>query len=782
MNNIGKLTTFSRLLNDESVIMIPKVQRDYAYGRKENKVEEVLDGMLTTMLDAVANNSVEIFDFVYGGSFVKRNDTGAGLIPLDGQQRLTTLFLLHWYASVVQPVVEDGEENIIITVDSLLKFRYETRQSATDFIEALIRDIRNDIIPKYSEYKNIKEMIMDNPKYLPSYDADPTIVSMLNVLEQIEKKCREYNIDKLWSKLTTRDNIQFYSLSLDKFGLTDDLYIKMNSRGKKLTEFEIFKSDLEKAIKRISTDLKDEVSNKIDNAWIDILWTYAQSCDDNNIVKKADDGFMQMFKNIFRLELFRRGIELKKNRQATIDEIITDEDSIRKIISMFDTMSTIQKTSGITDYWKQYFYFDDNVIGQDSLIRLFWLRQQSRKPVFYLAMDGDLSVPETVYFYTIYLLNKHKKDELTSLKCLRVIRNLVTANVRANSARYDMLAGFMQDAEEIVQNDGLISDGNHTFVSTACEEERYKVLNFTPEEYSALLKYENHSLLQGSLMLFINKYEDHNILFQQLEHFTHIFNNQSPDYFDIIRINLLFDDVEYAQYDPNMERDENMTRRYFIHHGNDLSQFFIKNERRRNQDAILDIIANKFTSLENLEEPHQKCRQFSIKSWQYYMAKYRSANREDTSYGCYAWDDKMNKPIEMVILNSSYHSNYNIEWKMLNHILVSELWDDNDRYSLDPHASSPFVMNKCGVTLSITQDGWLMTCNNENVVNCLYNNDTYSIANVEGEDNTYLVDFKYDATEMDYIDLAKMVINNIEVALESTKQEDSENYEDRLHS
>ena len=96
-------------MNDESVIMIPKVQRDYAYGRKENKVEEVLDGMLTTMLDAVANNSVEIFDFVYGGSFVKRNDTGAGLIPLDGQQRLTTLFLLHWYASVVQPVVEDGE-------------------------------------------------------------------------------------------------------------------------------------------------------------------------------------------------------------------------------------------------------------------------------------------------------------------------------------------------------------------------------------------------------------------------------------------------------------------------------------------------------------------------------------------------------------------------------------------------------------------------------------------------------------------------------------------------
>ena len=42
MNNIGKLTTFKRLLEEESVIMIPKVQRAYAYGRDEDKVREIL--------------------------------------------------------------------------------------------------------------------------------------------------------------------------------------------------------------------------------------------------------------------------------------------------------------------------------------------------------------------------------------------------------------------------------------------------------------------------------------------------------------------------------------------------------------------------------------------------------------------------------------------------------------------------------------------------------------------------------------------------------------------
>ena len=477
--------------------------------------------------------------------------------------------------------------------------------------------------------------------------------------------------------------------------------------------------------------------------------------------------FMQMFKNIFRLELFRRKIEVKTNRQASLDEIITDEDSIKQIISIFDTMSDIQKTIGIADYWNKFFYFSDSVLGESDHIRLFWLQKQSQKPVFYLAMDRDLSVPELSYFYALYLVNKKQLEDETALKCLRVIRNLVTANVRANSARYDMLSGFLNDVKEVINNKGLLDEGNHTFVSTACDEERTKLLSYNNEEYNALLKYENHSLLQGSIMLFINKYELHDVLFNQLNHFAEIFNNQSPNYYDIIRINLIDKDVEYAQYDPFMERDENMTRRFFIHHPNDLPQFFIKNERRRNQDAILDIIATKFTKLENLIEPNKKCKEFGIKDWQYYITKYQSANREDTSYGCYAWDDKDDRPLEMVILNSSYHSIYNIEWKMLNHILVSELWDDNDKYSLDPHASSPFIMNKCGVTLTITQNGWKITCNDSEVIDKISSNELFNITSLTDEDNSYLVDFKTDSSEMDYIDLAKVFIKEVEAAYEA---------------
>jgi len=757
MNNIGKLTTFSRLIAEESVIMIPKVQRDYAYGRKEPKVEEVLDGMLSTMFDAVKNNTNVIFDFVYGGTFVKRNNESSGLIPLDGQQRLTTLFLLHYYSSIVQPGVSTDD------VDDLKKFRYETRQSATDFIESLLGTIRNSLLQDYTDQNSIKEIIVDNPKYLPSYSSDPTILSMLNVLEVIETKYRSDKIENLWTKLNEQDNIQFYSLSLDKFGLTDDLYIKMNSRGKKLTEFEIFKSDLEKAVKRISPELKEDLSKKIDNSWMDILWTYAQnSTKEEDIVKKADDGFMCLFNNIFRMEMFRRKIETQKKRTPAIDEIITDEKSISDIISIFDMMSDLQKGEGISAYWNNYFYFSGDTVGVTDKIRLFWLQSQSQKPVFYLAMDRDLSVPETVYLYAIYIIKTSKKNDDIAKKCLRVVRNLVTANVRANSARYDMLGGFMLDVDDVVAHDGLLSEGNHTFVSTACDEERYKFLNYSDEEYSSLLKYENHNLLQGSIMLFINNYNEHSDLFDKLNHFEEVLNNNTPDNFDKIRVNLIDSDVEYAQYDPNMERDENMTRRLFIHHPNDLPAFFIKNERRRNQDSILKIVADKFKTSAALLDPQDKCKEFDVKSWQYYMIKYPGANREDTVWGCYAWDDKENRPLEMVILNSSYHSIYNIEWKMLNHILVDELWDDNNKYSLDPHASSPFVMNKMGVTLSITQNGWQMNCNDSRIIDKINDNELYSVTKVQDQETMYLCDFLSQDSAMDYIDLAKQIISDIE--------------------
>ena len=73
--NIGELITFPELLNKPGDVIIPKVQRDYAYGRLEDKIQEILNGMLDSMIDAVVNNKSVILDFIYGGASVKDSQT-----------------------------------------------------------------------------------------------------------------------------------------------------------------------------------------------------------------------------------------------------------------------------------------------------------------------------------------------------------------------------------------------------------------------------------------------------------------------------------------------------------------------------------------------------------------------------------------------------------------------------------------------------------------------------------------------------------------------------------
>ena len=57
-------------------------------------------------------------------------------------------------------------------------------------------------------------------------------------------------------------------------GLSDDIYIKMNSRGKPLTEFEMFKARFEKMLERHFEAASQEFATKIDTVWADVFWAY----------------------------------------------------------------------------------------------------------------------------------------------------------------------------------------------------------------------------------------------------------------------------------------------------------------------------------------------------------------------------------------------------------------------------------------------------------------------------------------------------------------------------
>ena len=80
--------TFWKLINEHK-ILIPKIQRDYAQGRSDDKSTQIRQNFLYKIFECLKDDTNLKLDFIYGSI-----DNNGNFIPLDGQQRLTTLFLL----------------------------------------------------------------------------------------------------------------------------------------------------------------------------------------------------------------------------------------------------------------------------------------------------------------------------------------------------------------------------------------------------------------------------------------------------------------------------------------------------------------------------------------------------------------------------------------------------------------------------------------------------------------------------------------------------------------
>lgn len=533
-------SSFWELLTEMTKIQIPIIQRDFAQGRENEKTNKIRSLFLESIIEAVESEkgSLEL-DFVYG------NVEKDVFQPLDGQQRLTTLFLLHWYIAL-----KTGE--LPNTKKHFLKFTYETRISSREFCNELVDN---------GEFlgigEKISEKIYDSKWFFLSWKKDPTIKAMLVMLDAIEERLQSKNDEELkifWQKLTSENPpIIFHFKQLNDIGLTDDLYIKMNARGKGLTDFENFKAKFEKHIKKhgfekeleLSENNKEKwkeltektFSHRIDTVWTDLLWKHRgeDNIIDNEMIKFiagiAINNYAQNLEILENSEdelRTRKILEEKKEKNIT-DEAVKRERIERRITALFNNPADVSPYDFPTiksfEYLKKCFDVysknqNDELLPANVTLWDFCIAKKV-KINSDTEIDNNLFIEfikktETTYsqrvlFYaqTQYLVNLENFDSESFSNWLRVVRNIVqNATIDSASAfigaigLINELSSGCENIYEFLSSTTLKSG----FATKQIEEEKLKAALIQSDNNwkSKIFKAEDDIFLKGEIKFLLD--------------------------------------------------------------------------------------------------------------------------------------------------------------------------------------------------------------------------------------------------------------------------------------
>ena len=534
-------------------ITIPRLQRDYAQGRAGHKIGQIRKDFLSDLHNAVSNNTSCQLNFIYGKfDNIKPDPTGinaykASFLPLDGQQRLTTLFLLHWYASRKE---DHGAQETAFD-----NFSYHTRFTSEAFGDFL-RSVKH-LTPDTNERMWLKETCpaWDQNSHFPSPDSDttgkilsrwlenkyqfssswkqdPTVSGMLVMLNAIHNKF--HDVPCLLGKLTqASSSITFNFLPITEISAdADDIFIKMNSRGKLLTEFEYFKADFLRLLGEYHFDDLEAVKQKIDRNWEPCFWHLAkssESCADKvspKLVTSDLDLYLIRYVN-FTMDTF--GIKtgaLKKPTDTpdeydkekllqilvcppsdSLHEYTLNRDAISFLIAAFDCWHNL----GINNIGA---YFDERFVtgGSEAGKMLFF----SRTPVQLLSHcllrygTKEFTLDDRIFLNAILVSLNEPIQVVTAewIMRFRIIQNLFTHM----DYGAQQLAYILNGTEQVMRT-GVIKDYRDVFPSDKyfteiqINEENFKYKLFKTEGRESpllqtLWKMDEHPWFRGRLSVF----------------------------------------------------------------------------------------------------------------------------------------------------------------------------------------------------------------------------------------------------------------------------------------
>lgn len=554
-------TNLLAFLTDKNV-RIPQLQRDYVQG--SDKAKEIRDLFICDLVETLSADTPEVkqktlhLDFIYGSTYEEApasglhphwkegelhidtpnsdvNEPTKVFLPLDGQQRLTSLWLLHW---MLCPETEaDAAKKL------LLHFSYATRSSSRRFCAALVAHIGDGELKQLLKTNKAKSALMEAPWFLPAWQKDPTVNSMIEMLVAIGTRLGEADTAPLWKRLQ-EGAITFTVIEIqsNEFRLTDELYIKMNNRGRLLTDWECYKA---KAIECLGEVVfteenaglweslqaneqektpADYFSFRVDGHWQDFFWHLSRGGESplEDRVQRSDEMMRYFFTWWAEYRYYHYNTEECSDKMHVFK-------SAKEITLLFQVLNKLYEigcphgeSAESQDQEKKFLKTAFGVESKPAVeVRLHFTGSEGNESrvgdLFRLLCEGKLERRHQVLVYYLLLRLVKYNEEATGANLrdfLRVVRNFLYSIRKTEKMAFNSdielkeLSRYAESLDKVLGEKevyaGLsskeVSEKTSQDVSAFRHEvEKAKWICAHPAEKTALFWLEEHDLLRGFL-------------------------------------------------------------------------------------------------------------------------------------------------------------------------------------------------------------------------------------------------------------------------------------------
>ncbi|MBO1871467.1 DUF262 domain-containing protein [Lachnoanaerobaculum sp. Marseille-Q4761] len=402
----------------EYKICIPIIQREYIQGCHDQRIINTTNKMIDDILTALRNERERVnLNIIYGYS---ENNV---FFPIDGQQRLTLLYLIIYYCAVMGEKIEDFNSNI-------KSFSYETKDTSKRFFEVILNKAK-DISEILNSGKDVVREMKSCLWFQVDWNNDVTINSVLSILKKLNDKIKKEEVKVFYNRLKDGQFVVFDICIERKEGAklnSSTSYISLNARGKMLEDFENVKSLFEKI--EITLGKKEKFfSDQYDRKYIDIFYKSVDSS------KKLED----------------------KTEEINQKSILFLLNSYNLVVNIFDDDINRKYVHNFENYYEKLYYFNkenkdvmgkyfdfihkvlDELYKNPELIKVYpilestWDEKQvpffQGKNTFYTTEKGICDPKYAVIFLLYLFLNSNVSME--SLKKLEhVLENIGYTSVR----------------------------------------------------------------------------------------------------------------------------------------------------------------------------------------------------------------------------------------------------------------------------------------------------------------------------------------------------------------